>query len=408
MLFSFCNLHIDKHYPFSHILAMAPPLNHRFRLFIKAITILVVTCHLSPVTCRAEPSNYIRVAILQDAASLGLKVNGGYEIIDLANKKFLSRGKNLNTTVTVYKDSIWIDGKGFNTSKLSIKAGNSDAIKIDSRRFRGDIQLIKGSDFLLSAINNIELEDYIKGILYHEASHYWPDDALRAQAIVCRSYAIYQMQENVSKDYDVTSDIYSQVYGGSISERYRTNKAVSETKGLVLTYQGRYFPSYYHATCGGHTEDASLLWNIDMAPLRGVPCNFCKDSPHFQWHNVLSEEEVRGQLIKAGYQLHNIKNIMISQRDESGRVMNLKIRTDKKDINIPAKDFRNILGPNIVRSTNFSIKVVDHDIVLEGFGWGHGVGMCQWGAYFMAKQGYSYKQVLEYYYPGSQISLISK
>ena len=94
-------------------------------------------------------------------------------------------------------------------------------------------------------------------------------------------------------------------------------------------------------------------------------------------------------------------------RDKSGRITDLKIVTGKKDMKISAKDFRNILGPNIIKSTNFQVKVIDQDVVFEGFGWGHGVGLCQWGAYFMAKQGYTYKQILEYYYPGAQISSIT-
>jgi stage II sporulation protein D len=215
------------------------------------------------------------------------------------------------------------------------------------------------------------------------------------------------MQENAKKDFDLTSDVYSQVYGGKGAERYRINKTVDETKGLVLTYRGKVFPAFYHSTCGGHTEDASLFWNINIEPLRGVPCSFCQDSPHFRWHSVLSQEEVKNALIKSGYQIENIKDILILSRDKSNRIANIKIITEKKDIEISAKDFRNIIGPNIIRSTNFDVKIIDHDIVFRGLGWGHGVGLCQWGAYFMAKLGYSYKQILEYYYPGAQISSIA-
>jgi stage II sporulation protein D len=252
-------------------------------------------------------------------------------------------------------------------------------------------------------INHIDLEDYIQGILYHEASHYWPYDALKVQAIVCRTFALYQMQENALKDYDVTSDKYSQVYGGRTSERYRTTKAIEETKGEILTYQNKVFPTYYHATCAGYTEDASFLWNTDVAPLRGVLCLFCKESPHFKWHYVLSLDDIKDKLIKAGYTVKKIRNIEILGRDRSGRIINLKITTDNRDITIMAKDLRNILGPNIIRSTNFNLRIVDRDAVFEGFGWGHGVGLCQWGAYFMAKRGYNYKRILEYYYPQAVI-----
>jgi stage II sporulation protein D len=120
----------------------------------------------------------------------------------------------------------------------------------------------------------------------------------------------------------------------------------------------------------------------------------------------LSQGEVKKTLIKGGYSAENIKDVIILGRDKSQRITKLKIVTDNKNIEMPAKDFRNIIGPNIIKSINFEVKVVDQDIVFEGFGWGHGVGLCQWGAYFMAKEGYTYKQILEYYYPGAKISVL--
>ena len=86
--------------------------------------------------------------------------------------------------------------------------------------------------------------------------------------------------------------------------------------------------------------------------------------------------------------------------------MSLVISTEEKEANVLAKDFRNILGPNIIKSTNFEVKVVKNDVVFEGIGWGHGVGLCQWGAYFMAKQDWDYKKILEFYYPGAIISTL--
>ena len=385
---------------------MVSPINRRLKLIIALITILLATYYWLFTPCYAQTPRYIRVSIFQDVSSLRLKIKGSYEIIDSTSNKVLNRGKNLNTTVTVYTDGILLGNTRAKTNKFFIKPYYPESIIINGRTFRGDIQLIK-NNMKLSVINHIDLEDYIKGISVRETSHYWPIDSLKAEMIVFRTFALYKMQENNQKDFDLTSDVYSQVYSGRAAERYRINKAVDETRGLVLTYQGKIFPAFYHATCGGHTDDAFLFWNIDMPPLKGVSCNFCQDSPHFKWHNVLSLEEVKDALVKGGLRIENIKDILILGRDKSERITDLKIVADKKDIKISAKDFRNILGPNIIKSTNFQIKVIDHDVVFEGFGWGHGVGLCQWGAYFMAKQGYTYKQILEYYYPGAQISLLA-
>jgi len=384
---------------------MVPPLRKVISYKLWVIS-LIISLFLAHSYSLAQVPKYIRVAILQDASSLRLKTKGQYEVIDSLSKRVLNRGKNLNTTVTVYGDGIMLGNTGSKTGKLFIRSYNPDTIIINGRIFRGDIQLIKNNKMQLSAINYIELEDYIKGISVRETSHYRPEETLKAEVIVFRTFALYKMQENNKNDFDLTSDVYSQVYGGKSAERYRINKVVDETKGMILTYQGKVLPAFYHATCGGHTEDASLYWNVNMEPLKGVPCNFCQDSPHFKWHSVLSQEEAKEALVKGGYQVGAIKDMLILGRDKSSRITSLRIANDKKGIEIPAKDFRNIVGPNIIRSTNFTVKVIDRDIVFEGFGWGHGVGLCQWGAYFMAKQGYGYKQILEYYYPGVKVSLI--
>jgi len=380
-----------------------------YKLWVISLIVFLFLTHNSALITQhhsfAQAPRYIRVAIFQDVSYLRLKIKGSYEIIDSTSNKVLNRGKNLNTTVTVYSQGLLLGNIRCNTNELFIKPYYAESIIINGRVFRGDVQLIKDNT-KLSVINYIDLEDYVKGISVRETSHYWPIDSLKAQVIVFRTFAFYKMQENAQKDFDLTSDVYSQLYGGRAAERYRINKVVDETAGLVLTYQGKIFPAFYHATCGGHTDDAVLLWNIDIPPLKGVVCNFCQDSPHFKWHNVLSQEEVKDALAKGGLRIENIKDILILGRDKSNRITDLKIVDDKKDMKISAKDFRNTLGPNVIKSTNFQVKVIDHDIVFEGFGWGHGVGLCQWGAYFMAKQGYTYKQILGYYYPGTQISSI--
>ena len=372
----------------------------------RLIITLLFGLHLLVLNCFAQGSAYIRVAIIQDATSLSLKTTGLFEITDISGSNVLSRGKNLKTTVTAYKGGILLAGKSFNATKVVLSVNEPDVAIINGRKFRGNIQFIRKDNLHLLIVNQINLEDYIKGILYHESSHYWPMEALKAQAIVSRTYAVYQMQENSARDFDVTSDVYSQVYGGSTSERYRTNKAAEETRGIIVTYQGKTFPTYFHATCGGHTEDASMLWNINIPPLKGLPCDFCKDSPHYNWHYVVFIGELREQLKNSGYSLGMIKEINILGRDNSGRITELNITTDRNELKISAKDLRNIAGPNLIRSTKFNVRIEGQDAIFEGTGWGHGVGLCQWGAYFMAKQGRNALEILQYYYPGTDVKAL--
>jgi stage II sporulation protein D len=346
----------------------------------------------------------VRVNIMQDAASLILTIKGAYKIEDIDTQKVLSQGKNLHATVTVVKDTILVGNIRSSSRKIYIKPADTDALTINGRKFKGSIEFLRKKNGSFTVINFIDLEEYIKGVLFHESSHYWPPEALKAQAIVCRSFALSQMQDNSKNDYDVTSDIYSQMYGGSTSERYRTNRAVEETKGQVVTYQGKIFPAYYHATCAGSTEDAAVLWNTDLPPLKGVACGFCKGSPHYRWHLVLPENTVREKLAQSGYKLKKINTIACVNKDPSGRITELRISGADKDLKLSGKDFRNSLGPNLIKSLQFEVSAAGCDFVFEGLGWGHGVGFCQWGAYFMAKEGRSCQEILVYYYPGAAVS----
>lgn len=358
-------------------------------------------------TTFAETSQDIRILILEDAASFSIKTDSPYKIKDSAGKKILSSGEGLNSTVTAYQEGILIGGQGFQAGRLIFSVKEGGEISVNGRKFAGAIEFIKNSSHRLYLVNHIGLEDYIKGILYHEASHYWPMEVLKAQAIACRSYAVYQMRLSRAKDYDLTSDVYSQVYGGRTSERYRTNVAVDKTAGLILTYNDEPLAAFFHAACGGHTEDASLVWsNIDSPALKAVVCGFCKGSPHYNWHCVLPLSEIKAKLNKSGYKIDDIKEIAISGRDGSGRVTDVEVINSGEKIRVPASKLRIILGPNIIRSAVFSLEIEGGDAVFNGLGWGHGVGLCQWGAYFMAKDGRSYKEILNYYYPGVKIETI--
>ncbi len=223
-----------------------------------------------------------------------------------------------------------------------------------------------------------------------------------------RTFALNQMKGNKGKEYDLTNDTYSQMYGGRTSERWRTNKGVDATKGEVLKFDGKIFPTYYHAACGGHTENVLNLWDVDIRPLVGIECSYCEESPHFKWSAQILLKQLQGKLNRAGLAVGEIKRIEIIKRSLSNRILKLKVISTKADIEISAKALREILGTKILRSTNFTTEFSNDSILFEGFGWGHGVGMCQWGAYFMGKLGFDYKEILAHYYPGSKLGNIRK
>jgi stage II sporulation protein D len=346
----------------------------------------------------------VRVAVIIDAAEVTLKIRGGYHIYALPIPELLKEGQNVNNiTIKPTYSGISMGRDQLKIYGVKIKADDAADISINGRRFRGEMDIIRTEDVKLLVINHLDIEDYISGVLYHEISHWWPMEALKAQAIASRTFAIYKSLESKGKDYDLRSDIYSQVYGGKTSEKFRTNKAVESTAGEVLIYKREILPAYFHATCGGHTEDASLLWNTSIAPLRGRPCRYCARSPHFSWTKKIPLRAIEERLNKYGYKIRDLKDIRTSSRDASGRIKTVFIIDSLGKEKIPANKFRLAAGPNDIRSTDFKVDINDGIAVFEGKGWGHGVGMCQWGAYFMAKRGLKAEDILGFYYPGTRI-----
>jgi stage II sporulation protein D len=203
----------------------------------------------------------------------------------------------------------------------------------------------------------------------------------------------------------VTNDVYSQVYGGRGSERYRTNVAVRRTASEVLMYKGKIFPAFFHANSGGITEDAAELWDVDIVPLKGgVKSTFSMDSPHYQWRRNFRLKDIQDTLNARGYALGLIKDISVLERNASGRIRKLKIVTrDGKEEVIEGKIFRDIMGPNVLKSNKYDVEMKGWYVDFVGYGWGHGVGLCQWGAYGMSLQHYTYRQILSFYYPSSEL-----
>lgn len=353
---------------------------------------------------QGNAQRYIRVKVFDGASHLSLKIAGGYQILDASGQKVLSEGENLAVKVSSHKNGIFVDKRLAAGESIFVQNGPQGSIEINGRRYRGNVRIIKRASLCLEAINYIELEEYVKGILFHEVSHYWPKEALKAQAIACRTFALFHMGENKLKDFDLSSDVYSQVYGGRGSERYRTNEAVEQTKDMVLVFTGKVFPAYYHSTCSGQTEDASRLWKINIAPLKGVSCSYCRDSKHFSWRYRVPLKKMRSLLEQAGLDTGDILDISVLGRNASARVTQVGLKGEKKSAKLTAKELRSIIGPEHIRSTNFTVSIQNGALDFNGFGWGHGVGMCQWGAYFMAKHGRSYEEILHFYYPRAEIS----
>lgn len=385
------------------------------RSFFRKIVVLAVLLLLVPgqslFATDLGAAAQVRIAVAKDIDRVTIKVVGGYEISNPLTHDLFEKDLGFGpAVVTKGIKGLLIGEKEVTAQRVRFNAVRDVSVTVGGkeRRYRGFVDVFLGANGKLLIVNQLDVEDYIKGVLYHEVSNRWPIEALKVQAVAARSYAFTQMQANIKKDFDVTNDIYSQVYGGLTSERYRTNLAVDATKGEILMFGGKVLPTYFHATCGGHTEDSSELWpKQTLSPLHGVRCTYCRESPHYYWKRNVRLKDIQDKLIAKGYAIGLIEDISVTKRNNSERILALLI-TDRtgKQLTISGKDFREIVGPNLIRSNNYFIVMQGYYCDFIGKGWGHGVGMCQWGAQGMSVKGFTYDKILQFYYPGSTLSTV--
>lgn len=389
----------SKPYPFSVAAAI-----------IRSLIVIALAAEIfaSPVRAADEPQEkLVRVAILNDIETLSFSMRGKYKIIDPQSDMIIEEGRSPRKfQLSNHPTGIQIDDKERLWRKIRLTAAKDVTLYLDDKvqRYRGTLDVIQKPDKKFLVVNTIELEQYIRGVLYHEVSHRWPMEAMKAQAVAARTYALYQMKKNKADEYDVTGDIYSQVYGGKSAERFRTNIAVKRTLGEILIYRNKILPAYFHASCGGHTENAKNIWGENLPPLAGVPCSFCALAPHANWTRNFRSEDIQKKFNANGYSMGPIADIRVVSRNESGRINNLLFTArDGKTTTIPGIKFRGIIGPNTVKSNKYEVVMKGYYFDLIGKGWGHGVGMCQWGAHRMAEERHKYDGILFFYYPGADI-----
>ena len=371
-------------------------------------SLIIVMLLLGGLTQARADEKYVRVAILNKAGDLDFSIRGKYKILDLASGAVLQEGRSMKESrIAAYPGGIMINDIKYPLRRIRLASSKDIALYLDGKvsRYRGALDVIIKPNKKFLVVNTIEIEQYIRGVLYHEVSHRWPMEAMKAQAVAARTYALYQMKKNKNDDYDVTGDIYSQVYGGRNSERFRTNIAVKRTLGEILVYNNKVLPAYFHASCGGHTENAKNVWGENLPPLAGVPCSFCARAPHANWKKNFRSQDIQEKLAADGYPgLGAIRDIRAVSRNPSGRINNLLFTArDGATTTIPGIKFRGIIGPNTVKSNKYEVVMKGYYFDLIGKGWGHGVGMCQWGAHQMAEDRYKYDEILIFYYPGAQI-----
>lgn len=374
----------------------------------------------APVVTRAETPT-IRVKIGDSLPQARVTVRDKYQIRDLGTRRVLSAGDSLPAAVFATAGStLSLDGRPLGTHQVTVVPRQSGSIVVAGQAYRGNLCVFADAG-KVTLVNCLDLEDYLAGVVGAELIKGWCLETHKAQAIAARSFALYHMKNPGAKAlFDVTdAPGRSQAYRGLAGETETSRRAIEATCGIVLTTDEagaeRIFEAFYHSTCDGRTVPAYTLWPQAprIRPLGGVECPWCAKSPGYQWSRRVSTQAMARQLQPQDAKLKDMKNIVKAwiAKDglaADGSVKGVWITPDRGgSYLIKTSAFKDCFpaGQKIL-SDRFSVSVVGGEVVVNGRGHGHAVGMCQYGAEEMADQGRRAEEILGFYYPGSVLAKV--
>jgi stage II sporulation protein D len=350
---------------------------------------------------KKEKEEKVRVLVATGLQAVRVDSTATFEVRDDYGKNISSKVQS--AALTISGGNIRLDGKSLSHDRLVIVSSEGQWLNLNGTPYRGDLRIAKSSRGDMDVINVLDVEAYLCGVVPKEMSPQWPLEALKAQAVAARTYVLYQKEKGKDRDYDVISTTASQVYGGAGAESAKSNQAVDETKGMVLLYNGQLALTYFHANSGGMTEEARRVWSADVPYLKAVRDDYSVKAPGCLWKLSLNVDKIRVALNRKGIDVGQIERLMPLDISPSGRVTKIKIFHGGMESVLTGNDFRLKTDPTQVKSTLFTMTKEGDEIRLEGKGSGHGVGMSQWGAYIMAREGFSYGDILKHYYYGVEL-----
>jgi stage II sporulation protein D len=368
----------------------------------------------------------IRVGLADNARQVTLRVSSSTPVEVLSSIGWQTLGQLApNTPLQVdfsqgqIKLNIQSDKQTYNGLRLGSTEQDDQLVALNNAWYRGNLTLLPGARRTgMTVINEVPLEKYLYSVVPSEMPSSWPLEALKTQAVAARTYAISSLGSYRKKGYDVVATTASQVYQGVKAESNLSTQAVEQTLGEIMKHSGKPIHAYFHSCSGGQTESGSDLW-APFAYLKSVP-DFDQASPRHIWNTELSQADVRARLSQAGISLGDILAIEPLRRTSSNRVKTLRVLGSQGEKTIDGGRLRTALGLN---STFFNVGAITAGGELQakpdpttppasfqfaGRGWGHGLGMSQWGARQLAVNGHGYRDILLHYYRGVQIERLNK
>ena len=350
-------------------------------------------------------------------AGTTLRLSGNVPVVlkRLDNKKVVWQGKAKEFATLTFTD------KGWELNGRKLKKADSAALELtvedernlsklvstyDNKSYRGALRLMprKGS---LQLLNRITVEEYLQGVVPEEMPAEWNPEAVKAQAVAARTYALRQRKRHAKEGFDVCATTHCQQYGGVAVERAAASRAVKETSGEVLESHGALVDALFHTDSGGMTENSEDVWGSRIDCLRAAKEVRTETYP---WEKNITVEKFSELLAKRGKNIGTLKKIELSpikigkaskDRTVSGRVKQVTFVGKNGKASITGNDLRSMLG---LKSTLFGMTMNRNVLFIKGYGWGHGLGMSQHGAKACAdSEHYDYKQILQHYYRGAEL-----
>jgi stage II sporulation protein D len=317
------------------------------------------------------------------------EINGVLQIMSVKNKNEI---KAYSSHFQGPAQTVFVRGGPYPSDKLSYKTSI----------YRGALRIEAMKDGL-SVTNVLGLDDYLLGTLGREMAASWELEALRTQAVASRTYALFMMSYPKNALYDVEATTQDQVYGGVLAETERVREAVHSTAGQYLSLNHRAIKAYFHSRCGGTTETAQTVWNEKRGEHKNrVACAYCQKNPYVWTSSVPITEFLASLELPAS--VSKPFSLLPLQKTPSGRISSIHLSSGSTSKKITGDELRNALGYQRIKSTQMKWKIDGDELHFQGVGAGHGVGMCQWGARYLAKQGKTYKEILLHFYPGALLT----
>jgi stage II sporulation protein D len=361
---------------------------------------------LALLACAVEAGHTVRVLVAEGKTSLAVSSAGGLTLTDAGGgRTILQRGAGGVVRMEHHRQGVLVRDAGAAFPVVVVWPGRVPTLLLDGQAYRGRLEVhrLNGG---LTAVNVVDLEDYLQGVVKDEIPPGWPAEAAKAMAVAARTYAVHRLQQNPGALFHLRATTASQVYGGAGNEDARTSWAVQETRGKILTFGGEPVAAFYHSCSGGTTEDAVDVFGLSFDTVVGVRDDFSLGCPHVLWVERLTPAQIERSLAQAGHRVSAIRDIQALVRSRTGRIMQIAIDHRAGRLTLEGRRFREAVGNDIIRSTDFEVRSDSKSFTFVGRGWGHGVGLSQWGAKEMADLAYQHQDILKFYYPLAQISTL--